>query len=166
MLPHGGPVAVALNPNDADILAKMGYVLPLLGEHVEATELVKKAIRLNPYHPDWYETFLGIANFAARRYEDSIAAFEESKNAYPDDGAWMAAAYAQMRNSNEARRTIETFLQLAGPEPWWKNVPQSAEVVERDPTGLLTYMNYMYPFKEPADLNHLLDGLRKAGLPE
>ena len=158
--------AIALNPNDADILAKMGYVLPLLGEYEEATELVEKAIRLNPYHPVWYKSFLGITYFAARRYEDAIAAFEESGNAYPEDGAWMAAAYAQKENFNEARRTIETFLQSAGPEPWWKNVPHSAEMVERDPTGLLTYMNYMYPFKKPADLNHLLDGLRKAGLPE
>ena len=57
--------AIALNPNDSDILAKMGYVVPLLGECEEAIELVKKAIRLNPHHPVWYKSFLGIADYVA-----------------------------------------------------------------------------------------------------
>ena len=78
----------------------------------------------------------------------------------------MAAAFAQMENIDKAHGALEIFLREAGPDPWWKQVPQSAEAVESDPTGLLTYMNYMYPFKNPTDLDHLLDGLRKAGLPQ
>ncbi len=158
--------AVALNPNDADVLAKMGYVLPLLGECEEAIGLVEKAIRLNPLHPVWYNSFLGMAFFAARRYREAIAAFEKSSNAYPEDGAWMAATFARMQSLEAAQRTMKTFLQSAGPEPWWSNVPASAQVIERDPNGLLTYMSYMYPYKKRDDIDHLLGGLRIAGQPE
>ncbi len=61
---------------------------------------------------------------------------------------------------------MKTFLQSAGPEPWWSNVPASAQVIERDPNGLLTYMSYMYPYKKRDDIDHLLGGLRIAGQTE
>ena len=156
--------ALALNPNDADILAKMGFVLPILGEHQEAIEIIRRAMRLNPHFPAWYNTFLGIALFAARQYDDAVAALNDAANAYPEDKAWMAAALAQQGNFVEAKRLVETFVKSAGAKPWWSHVPDTAESVENDPTGLLTYMVYMNPYKDHADREHLLDSLRSAGL--
>jgi TolB-like protein len=158
--------AVALNPNDADTLARMGWLLPLLGEHEEGIELGERALRLNPYHPAWYQTFLPTAYYAVRRYHEAITAFESARDSYPDDAVWRAACYAQSGRLDKARALMADFLRSAGPDSWWLNVPDSAAHVERDPTGLLRYMVYMYPFKNPSDLDHLLDGLRKAGLPE
>jgi len=158
--------SIALNPNDADCLAEMGYLLPLLGEHEEAVEVSEKAIRLNPYNPRWYLTFLGGAYYAVGRYEDAITAIEGSLNSHPDDGAFLAASYAQSGRLDEARALMSDYLESAGAEPWWSNVPESAKDVERDPTGYLKYFTYMYPFKVQADLDHHIDGLRKAGLPE
>ncbi len=80
--------------------------------------------------------------------------------------SWLAASYAQSGRLDEAQTLISNYLGAAGTEPWWSNVPESAADIDRDPTGLLKYMIYMYPFKNQADLNHLLDGLRKAGLSE
>jgi TolB-like protein len=158
--------ALALNPNDADTLARMSWLLPLLGEHDEGIELGERALRLNPYHPAWYQTFLPTAYFAAHKYHEAITTFESARNSYPDDAAWLAACYAQSGRLDKARAVMADFLRSVGPESWWLNVPNSAAQVERDPTGLLRYMVYMYPFKNPSDLDHLLDGLRKAGLPE
>ncbi len=158
--------AVALNPNDADALAKMSYPVSLLGEHQEAIELGEKAVRLNPYYPVWYLTFLGGNYYAAQRYEDAVAAFEGSRNSNPDDAAWLAASYAQFGQLDKARTVMAEFLELAGTDPWWAKAPKSAAIVERDPTGLLRYIIYMYPYQNPSDLDHVLDGLRKAGLPE
>jgi adenylate cyclase len=158
--------AVALNPNDADALAQMSYLVSLLGEHQEAIELGEKAVRLNPYYPVWYLTFLGGNYYAAQRYEDAVAAFEGSRNSYPDDAAWLAASYAQLGQLDKARTVMAEFLEAAGVNPWWAQVPNSAAVVERDPTGLLRYTIYMYPYQNPSDLDHALDGLRRAGLPE
>jgi TolB-like protein/two-component SAPR family response regulator/Tfp pilus assembly protein PilF len=158
--------AVTLNPNDADYLIRACYLLPLLDEHEDAIELGERALRLNPFHPTWYLTFLAFAYFTGRRYSEAITAFESAHDAYPDDAAELAACYAQSGQLDKARSLLSDFLRSAGPEPWWMNVPESAPHVERDPTGLLRYMVYMFPFKNPSDLDHLLDGLRKAGLPE
>ena len=158
--------AVVLNPNDADVLAHMGYLLPLLGKHEEAVEMGEKAVRLNPFHPRWYLTFLGAAYYAAHRYADAITAYEGSLNSYPDDAVWLAASYAQWGKLDKARAVMSDYLNSSGANPWWSNVPESAAEVERDPTGFLKYIIYMYPFKDQADLDHHLDGLRKAGLSE
>jgi TolB-like protein/Tfp pilus assembly protein PilF len=158
--------AVKLNPNDANMLVRMSYLLPLLGEHEKAIELGERALRLNPFYPNRYLTLLAFAYFTGRRYREAITAFEGACDAYPDDGAELAACFAQAGQLNKARSLLSDFLQSAGPKPWWLNVPNSAPHVERDPTGLLRYMVYMFPFENPSDLDHLLDGLRKAGLPE
>ena len=157
--------AIAMNPNDADIISKMGYVLPLLGESEEAIELGEKAARLNPYHPDWYKTLLGIAYYSARRYEEAIAALEGSSSVYPEDKVWLAAAFAQLGEIDKANKLTESFFKEAGPDPWWQNLPPTAKRIEGDSTSLLTYMAYMYPFKDQDDLDHLLNGLRMAGVP-
>jgi TolB-like protein/Flp pilus assembly protein TadD len=158
--------AVALNPNDADVIMQMAFLSSYLGEHEEAIEMGEEAIRLNPYHPPWYLNFLGSAYYLARRYHEAIPALERARDALPDTAPWLAASYAQTGRFDEARAEIANFVKSAGAEPWWLNVPESTEEVEDDPTGILRYMVYMYPLKNPADLDHLLDGLRKTEPPK
>ena len=43
-----------LNPNDAELLAEMGNFLIYIGQPKQAIDQVKEAIRLNPYHENWY----------------------------------------------------------------------------------------------------------------
>ena len=156
--------AVELNPNDAHTLAQMPYLFQLLGDCDMAIEMGVKALRLNPHRPSWYLIFLAEAYFTARRYEDAIATFESATGELPDTAAFLAATYAQFGRIDDARALMASFLESADPEPWWSNVPASTPPVENDRTGLLRYMLYMYPYKNPDDLDHLLDGLRKAGL--
>jgi len=158
--------AIALNPNDADVLAHMGYILPLLGNSEEAVKMVERAVRLNPFYPKWYLTFMGTAYYAAHRYADAISTFEGSKNTYPDDATWLAASYAQLGQIEKAHKVMSEFLTSAEVDSWWKNAPESAAKIERDPTSFLRYMTYMYPFMDQADRDHHIDGLRRAGLPE
>ena len=155
--------AILLNPNNAHVIAVCGLRLVKVGEWDRGQKLLDKAMRLNPHHPGWYSTFLGITMFAAHRYEEAIAAFSESANTYPEDRVWMAAALAQQQNFDAARKVVEAFIATAGPKPWWSYVPTTAHRVERDPTGLLTYMSYMYPYKNRGDREHLLKSLRSAG---
>src|SRR5579863_592677 len=46
--------ALALNPNDSDIITEYGDALNYAGPPDQAVELFQKAMRLNPYFPDWY----------------------------------------------------------------------------------------------------------------
>jgi TolB-like protein len=158
--------AIALNPNDADVIMQMAFLSSYLGRHGEAIEMGEKAIRLNPYHPPWYLNFLGSTYYLAHQYSEAIAALEGARDALPDTAPWLAASYAQAGRLDEAHAEMANFATSVDAEPWWLNVPESTAEVEGDPTGLLRYMVYMYPFKNPADLDHLLDGLRKAEPPE
>ena len=156
--------AVALNPNDAHVLAGLPYSFQLIGDCDAGIEMGEKALRLNPHRPSWYVIFLAEAYFTARRYEDAIATFESATDELPDTAVFLAASYAQFGEIDDARALMDDYLGSAGPEPWWLNVPDSTPAVNNDQTGLLRYMAYMYPYKNSDDLDHLLDGIRKAGL--
>jgi adenylate cyclase len=46
--------ALALNPNDSDIIAEYADALSHVEQPERGLELIEKAMRLNPYYPDWY----------------------------------------------------------------------------------------------------------------
>ena len=68
--------ALALNPNDDLIVVQQGEILTWLGRPEEGIDWIKKAMRLNPYHPERYWNHLGRAYFVARRYREAIEAFQ------------------------------------------------------------------------------------------
>ena len=47
-----------LNPNDAELLAEMANFLIWIGEPNQAIDQLKEAIRLNPFHENWYVEYL------------------------------------------------------------------------------------------------------------
>jgi adenylate cyclase len=58
---------------------------------------------------------------------------------------WLAAAYAQAGRSDDAHWEVE-------------------QVLAADPAVSLERVRHLYPFTNPADLTHFVEGLRKAGL--
>jgi len=140
-------MAMALNPNDADVLASWGRRLAYLGRAEEGVALMKKAMRLNPYHPPLYLYLFGTANYAARRYEEAIAVLERMPIHNPESRLYRAASYAQLGRDAEAQAMV-------------------AEILEEYPDFSSTRWAEIEPYKDQADRDHLLDGLRKAGLPE
>ncbi len=66
--------ALALNPNDDLIVVQQGELLTWLGRAEEGIDWIKKAMRLNPYHPERYWNHLGRAYFVAHRYAEAIEA--------------------------------------------------------------------------------------------
>ena len=142
--------ALALNPNAADLVANMGFPLISVGRPEEAVGWVKKAMRLNPYYPDWYPGALGFAYYQARQYEEAIAPLKEAVGRNPK-ALWMrlplAASYAQLGRDEEAREV-------------------ATKILEINPEFSTKRWSKGYAFKDPADWEHYLDGLRKAGLPE
>ncbi len=141
--------ALALNPNHPDILAAWGgYDMPVLtGRADEGVELVKKAMRINPSYLNWYEEALGLAAYVAHRYDEASSAFKKVKHHTLLSRATFAASYAQLGQLAEARAETEKLL-MSHPEI----------TVER-------FVGKLY-FKNPADLEHYKEGLRKAGVPE
>jgi adenylate cyclase len=136
-----------LNPNKPVVLAHICELLTYLGRPKEAIDWLERARRLDPYHPGWYWRSLGRALFVARRYEEAVAAFNRPATMPPWAHAYIAACHAYLGLMALAKQSAAAVLQQKG---------------DFSVTGFAL----KEPFKSPADLEHLLDGLRKAGLPE
>ena len=142
--------AIALNSNDADGAAHMGSLFIAMGRFTEALEWFQKAVRLNPFHPAWYLYGIAEAHYGARQYDRAIAPLRAAINRFPTfitPRRHLAATFAQMDRLDEARAEIEVIRKL-------------------DPTLSLAMYRQRLHYEKNENLEHYLDGLRKAGLPE
>jgi adenylate cyclase len=64
--------ALTLNQNDDLIVVQQGEILTWLGEGEEGIEWIRKAMRLNPYHPERFWFHLARAQFVAKRYGNAV----------------------------------------------------------------------------------------------
>jgi adenylate cyclase len=138
--------ALALNPNDVDFRMEMAEALVMVGRHEEGIELMKQTMRLSPMYPDWFLWDLGWAYYLMGRYEQALAEMKRMKEVPYKAHRTFAAIYAQLGRIEEA-------------------TAQAAEYLKHDPDYTMA-IEHMWPYKNPEDLEHLLDGYRKAGLPE
>ena len=103
---------VALNPNDANGLASMGHALAVCGRAEDGVRTVRRAMRLNPHHPEWYWSMLAIGLYAARRYEEALDAYRRiAVWKKPWHLARLAACYAQLDRMEEAKAVVARILQ-------------------------------------------------------
>ncbi|HXZ00793.1 MAG TPA: adenylate/guanylate cyclase domain-containing protein [Stellaceae bacterium] len=110
---HHQARALALNPNDDLIVVQQGEMLTWIGRAEEGIEWIRKAMRLNPYHPERFWSHLGRAYFVARRYSEAIEAFGHV--AQPDHGqhAFLAACHAAMDDMPRAQALAQAVLAQA-----------------------------------------------------
>ncbi|WP_119458858.1 adenylate/guanylate cyclase domain-containing protein [Rhodospirillaceae bacterium SYSU D60014] len=138
--------ALSLNPNDDLIVVQQGEILTWLGQPEEGIDWIRKAMRLNPYHPERFWNHLGRAYFVARRYSEAVLAFK--RITMPDHlhHAFLAASYAQMGDETAAADHVR-------------------EVLKREPE--FTVENYLSTlhYRHDSDLAHHREALLKAGLP-
>jgi adenylate cyclase len=140
--------AIALAPNSSTANIWMGLVLTLVGRHEEAVRYAERALRLDPMPVGWYYRGLGNAYFGAGRYEEAIAAHKKALQHAPNDIVThlaLTAAYSWAGRLEEARA-------------------QAAEVLRINPNFSLEQYAKRSPYKNPADGERVIDGLRKAGL--
>jgi Tfp pilus assembly protein PilF len=69
--------ALSLNPNSDLIVVQQGEVLTWLGRPEEGIEWIRRAMRLNPYHPERFWSHLGRAQYTGRAYADAIASYSK-----------------------------------------------------------------------------------------
>ena len=138
--------ALSLNPNSDLIVVQQGELLTWLGRPEEGIEWIRRAIRLNPYHPQRFWSHLGRAQYTARLYADAIASY--SKLTAPDytHHAFLAAASAQLGNATSA-------------------AAHAHETLARLPAFTIRNFLKIQHYRQPTDSEHLREGLAKAGLP-
>jgi TolB-like protein/Tfp pilus assembly protein PilF len=148
-----GEKALALSPNFADLHTAMALVFYYSGRAKEAIQLVKKAMRLSPYYPDWYLPVLGHAYRLTGQYKEAIDALESWRTrANPSSElpyVMLAFTYVEAGRVKDAHTAV-------------------AEILKRKPKASVEgyAKSKFFAYKNPAEINRILDSLRKAGLPE
>ncbi len=140
--------AFALNPNYVD--HRYAQALMLAGEHARAIEVLEANMRLDPFQLIHATRWLGQANYMLKRYGEAVRLCREWASRMPDlqfPRLWLAAAYAQSGQLEEARA-------------------EAAELLRINPGFTIQGRKRSAVWKDPKDREHVSDGLRKAGLPE
>ena len=140
--------SIALAPNLADGHVSLGHALHYSGRTEEALPHFDRAMALNPYYPDIYLHFQAQAMFQLGRYEEAIGFLKRRLVRNPDTDVsrvLLAASLGHLGQFEAAR------------EEW-------QEVFRINPDYSLEHRRNVLPYKNPADFERVVEGLRKAGL--
>ncbi|KWV44422.1 guanylyl cyclase [Bradyrhizobium macuxiense] len=138
--------ALALNPNYDLVVVQQGELLTWLGRAEEGIDWIKRAMRLNPYHPERFWSHLGRACYCAEKYADAADAFSRITRPDQTHHAFLAATLAQMGDTVAAGA-------------------HAAEVLKREPTFSVAGHLATQHYKRERDRARYEAGLLKAGLP-
>ncbi|MHC2337595.1 adenylate/guanylate cyclase domain-containing protein [Bradyrhizobium sp. USDA 4454] len=138
--------ALALNPNYDLVVVQQGELLTWLGRPEEGIDWIKRAMRLNPFHPERFWNHLGRACYCAEKYADAAEAFSRITRPDHTHHAFLAATLAQMGNSVAASA-------------------HAAEVLKREPAFTVAAHLSTQHYKREPDRARYEAGLLKAGLP-
>jgi adenylate cyclase len=138
--------ALALNPNYDLVVVQQGELLTWLGRPEEGIDWIKRAMRLNPYHPERFWNHLGRACYCAEKYAEAAEAFARITRPDHTHHAFLAAIFAQMGDGVAA-------------------AAHAAEVVKREPGFTVAAYLATQHYKREVDRERHAAGLLKAGLP-
>ncbi len=143
--------AVELNPSNAMAQGTLGNVLDLAGRPEEGIPKIEQALQLNPrdIHNHFFMTILARAHLNARHYETAVE--------------W--ARKAIQRRSDHARAHLVLAISL-GHLGRQAEARAALDECKRLQPGYAEKWIHWQEYRNPADNEHLLDGLRKAGLLE
>jgi adenylate cyclase len=145
---HHFQKALKLNPNRPSALTSIGCLYAYLGRPDQALEYFRAARSLDPFfEPSWYWRMLGIIFFVARRHDDAIAAFKKSPIIPFWVHGYLAACCIHTNRIAEAKR-------------------HAAEALRLMPDFSVIHSAAKDPFQRETDRQHLIEGMRKAGLPD
>jgi len=144
--------ALLLNPNLAFAWLYSGITKNLLGEPDTAITQFACAARLNPLGPYLVHSQMGtgMAHFLAGRYDEARLWAKkalEHRPGFLNALRLLAASCALGGRLEEAEKIVQQLLQL-------------------NPTLRISDLKDVYPFRRPADLASLIEGSRKAGIPD
>jgi TolB-like protein/class 3 adenylate cyclase/lipopolysaccharide biosynthesis regulator YciM len=141
--------AIKLNPSFAAAHSVLGAVLNFRGQSEEAVASVEKGIRLSPNDPRlfiWLPA-LAAAHYQLRHYYQAVATGRRSwtlNRHYTLGLTYVVAGLAQLGQIEEARAAL-------------------TDLKELDPNLAAVRTTLQRLYQNQAGIDHLLDGLRKAG---
>ncbi len=142
--------AIALEPNFTAGLVFLGLTHHYAGNSEEAIKLINRGMSLDPHYADIRLHWLALAYFQLRRYEEAIDLLKRRLIRKPDTDisrVLLAASYGHLGQIDEAKVQWEDLFRI-------------------NPDYSLEHRKQILPYKDPADFDHIVEGLRKASLTE
>jgi adenylate cyclase len=141
--------AVALNPNSYVAWYCRGWVYRVAGLPGEAVRSFERAMRVSPVDPQLHQSFagMGLAFIELGRFDEAIVAGKKAQRqnpSFPPASFCLASAFAHLGRDGEAREA-------------------AARLLETDPAFTISARMGR---RRQSHLKLLIEGLRKAGLPE
>jgi adenylate cyclase len=143
-----GERAVALDPSFSPAYAAYAAALLFACRPEEAIPLLQKAIRLNPNADPITFLNFGHALRMTGRFEEAVSAFKKALQRAPNNltaHIGLGATYSLMGREKEARAEAEEILRI-------------------NPKFSVDYFKMASPYKNPSEIDKIVDALRKAGL--
>ncbi len=139
--------AVALNPIDGSSVEYMAHLIAFAGDWEQGCRLAEQARQLNPNHPGWYWAVACLDAYRKGEYRDALTDGLKAQvgGASSFSRALLAAVYGQLGERDAAGQTVREVLAME---------PDFTSVV-REEFG---------KWYLPDLVEHLIDGLRKAGM--
>lgn len=140
--------ALELEPNFAPAHAALGNALVYAGQARESLAHVARAMRLDPFYPSIYLYIYGLAQYLIGEYRDATETLRRrlARDSDADTSrVLLAACHGQLGETEIAQREWVTALAAS---------PQYSLRDRRE----------VWPFKNAADFEHIVEGLRLAGI--
>jgi tetratricopeptide (TPR) repeat protein len=138
-----------LSPSSAEGCWEMANIQFYAGDPKGSLEMFEDYLRLDPLYPEIVLYFIAQAQEALGQHEAAIGTLEKRLARNPNSEtthALLAACYGHLGRYEDARAA-------------W------AEVMRIAPDFSMERRRRLLPFKDPAIIEHRLEGMRKAGIP-
>lgn len=140
--------AVGIEPNHAETLGNASLVLAHVGARTEALAGLDKALRLEPAPPPSFRLLAGVVSYIAEDYERARPLLETARDGLPmaePAREYLAAVYAYSGQAAAAKQEVAGLKTLF-------------------PETNLEHYRSLYGYWCQDDLDHHIEGLRKAGV--
>ena len=138
---------LSLNPRDTSTVGMIGNLIGVAGDWTRGCSVVRKVMQLNPHHAGWLHFVLADDHYRKGEYEQALEAAEKvNMPGHFWESEVLAAINAQLGRTEEARKHLERFVELA---------PDVARNIQSEHSKWYFSQEFV---------EHRLDGLRKAGL--
>jgi adenylate cyclase len=144
--------ALAISPNLAYAHGIRGATLITCGQPKEGLAALEICIRLDPRDPNLANRLndVAVGLYHCREYEAAVEAAKRAIRSYPKHPVayrWLAAALGQTGPTEEAKKALKNAIAIA-------------------PASFKMYVRRRVPWERPENYAHMIEGLRKAGMPE
>ena len=139
---------LALKPNSTEGLRLMSHIHIFNDRAADAIHTIEANMRLDPVYPEITLYFLAEARFSLGDFEQAIAALKQRLQRNPNSAttyALLASCYGHLGRISEGRAAWEQTLRT-------------------DPNFSIERRRRILPFKNPADFERRVEGLRMAGV--